>query len=137
MIPQEMLKHLVKLVTPSAGASQVLQKPENTLDEVIFESDVDGVHYYLVRSRPKSRRHIILSEREQEIARLVAQGLPNKCIGQKLNISHWTVSTYIRRIFGKLGVTSRTAMITQLLEENLLHSECRFSTPQGRHSENI
>lgn len=119
MIPQEMLKHLVEQVD-SVNPSKVLQKSEQTVDEVIFESEVDGTHYYLVRCRPKSEHRIRLSPQERRIARLVAQGLPNKCIGNQMGITHWTVATYLRRIFGKLGVTSRTAMIARLLEENLL-----------------
>ncbi|MEG3836791.1 MULTISPECIES: helix-turn-helix transcriptional regulator [Microcoleus] len=63
---------------------------------------------------------ISLSPRERAIAQLVAQGLPNKCIAKNLNISHWTVATYVRRIFIKLGVCSRTAMIALLIQENLL-----------------
>ncbi|MGL5060774.1 MAG: response regulator transcription factor [Microcoleus sp.] len=61
-----------------------------------------------------------LSPRERAIAQLVAQGLPNKCIAKHLNISHWTVATYVRRIFIKLGVCSRTAMVALLMKENLL-----------------
>jgi two-component system nitrate/nitrite response regulator NarL len=63
---------------------------------------------------------ISLSPRERAIAQLVAQGLPNKCIAKNLNISHWTVATYVKRIFVKLGVSSRTAMIAMLIQENLL-----------------
>ncbi|HAX75116.1 MAG TPA: hypothetical protein DCY88_04575 [Cyanobacteria bacterium UBA11372] len=57
---------------------------------------------------------IHLSPREQAIAQLVAQGLPNKSIAAILNISHWTVATHLRRIFAKLSVTSRTEMIVKL-----------------------
>jgi len=63
---------------------------------------------------------VSLSPRERAIAQLVAQGLPNKCIAKNLNISHWTVATYVRRIFIKLSVCSRTAMIALLIKENLL-----------------
>jgi DNA-binding CsgD family transcriptional regulator len=63
---------------------------------------------------------ISLSPRERAIAQLVAQGLPNKCIAKNLNISHWTVATYVKRIFLKLGVSSRSAMIAMLIQENLL-----------------
>ncbi|NJR74225.1 MAG: helix-turn-helix transcriptional regulator [Scytonema sp. CRU_2_7] len=61
-----------------------------------------------------------LSPREKAIAKLVAQGLPNKLIGINLDISPWTVATHLRRIFVKLGVTSRTAMIARVFKENLL-----------------
>lgn len=63
---------------------------------------------------------VSLSPRERAIAQLVAQGLPNKCIAKNLNISHWTVATYVRRIFIKLDVCSRAAMIALLIKENLL-----------------
>ena len=53
----------------------------------------------------------ILTERELEIATLVGLGRPNKQIADKLHISEWTVSTHLRRIFAKLGVHSRAAMI--------------------------
>lgn len=55
-----------------------------------------------------------LSPREQEIARLVAIGYPNKTIAGILDISPWTVATHIRRIFNKLGVHGRPAMIAEL-----------------------
>lgn len=53
----------------------------------------------------------LLSERELQIAILVALGHPNKQIAHQLHLSEWTVSTYLRRIFAKLGVDSRAAMV--------------------------
>ncbi|HAZ43929.1 MAG TPA: helix-turn-helix transcriptional regulator [Cyanobacteria bacterium UBA11369] len=120
MIPQEeILKNLVKQIDNSAP-SKVLHQTEDTVDEVLFESHIDGTCYYLVRSRPRDNHPPLLSPREREITKLVALGLDNKSIGKKLGITHWTVATYLRRIFSKLGVCSRTAMIARLLEENLL-----------------
>ena len=43
--------------------------------------------------------------RELEIAVLVAQGCATKNIAYRLQISEWTVSTYLRRIFAKLEST--------------------------------
>jgi DNA-binding NarL/FixJ family response regulator len=65
-----------------------------------------------------------LSPREQEIVRMVAKGYPNKMIAGVLEISTWTVSTYLRRIFGKLGVTSRAAMVSKVQRPR--------PTPNGR-----
>jgi hypothetical protein len=48
---------------------------------------------------------------------MVAKGYPNKTIAGILNISSWTVCTHMRRIFAKLGVASRAAMVARLLEE--------------------
>ncbi|MBD0337347.1 MAG: helix-turn-helix transcriptional regulator [Cyanobacteria bacterium Co-bin13] len=54
---------------------------------------------------------LLLTERELQIATLVALGRPNKQIASHLRISEWTVSTHLRRIFIKLGVDSRAAMV--------------------------
>jgi DNA-binding CsgD family transcriptional regulator len=56
-----------------------------------------------------------LSPRELEIARLVARGATNRMIASVLEISTWTVSTHLRRIFAKLGVASRAEMVATLL----------------------
>ena len=55
-----------------------------------------------------------LSPREREIARMVARGYPNKTIAAVLEISPFTVNTYLRRVFAKLGVPSRAAMVNVL-----------------------
>ena len=84
--------------------------------EVILDQEVNGVRCLLVRVQPKSdRAH--LSPREQEIARMVAEGYPNKTIAAVLDISSWTVCTHMRRMFAKLNVRSRAAMVARLLEE--------------------
>jgi DNA-binding CsgD family transcriptional regulator len=57
-----------------------------------------------------------LSPREQEIVRLVADGFSNKQIGEVLDISPWTVSSHLRRLFAKRGVTSRAALVASVLE---------------------
>ena len=54
-----------------------------------------------------------LTNRERQIVQLVALGQPNKRIAKQLQISEWTVSTHLRRIFAKLGVDSRAAMVYQ------------------------
>jgi len=48
-----------------------------------------------------------LTERETEIAQLVAQGLSNSEIGARLFITNNTVKTMMKRIFEKLGISSR------------------------------
>jgi len=53
----------------------------------------------------------ILTERELQIVAVVASGLSNKQVASQLKISEWTVSAHLRRIFIKLHVDNRTAMI--------------------------
>lgn len=63
---------------------------------------------------------VMISPRERTIARLVAACHPNKTIAHALRISTWTVSTHLRRIFAKLGVNSRAAMVAHLMETGVL-----------------
>lgn len=55
-----------------------------------------------------------LTPHELHIAQLAADGLTNREIGQRLYLSHRTVSTHLHRIFPKLGVTSRSELGTLL-----------------------
>ena len=55
----------------------------------------------------------LLTERELQIVTLVASGQSNKLIAKQLEISEWTVSAHLRRIFLKLDVDSRAAMVYQ------------------------
>lgn len=49
-----------------------------------------------------------LSDREREVLALVAQGLPNKLIARRLEISEKTVKAHLTRVFAQIGVTDRT-----------------------------
>ena len=53
----------------------------------------------------------LLSPREQEIVRYVAEGLPNREIAERLNLSQHTIKNYLFRIFDKLGVSNRAELI--------------------------
>lgn len=60
-----------------------------------------------------------LTPHELSIAQLAAQGLTNREIGQRLYLSHRTVSTHLHRIFPKLGISARgdLAALLPTLEE--------------------
>lgn len=58
--------------------------------------------------------------REVEVLRLVADGLSNAEIGGKLFISEATVKTHLLRVFGKLGVSDRTAAVTAAIRLGIL-----------------
>jgi LuxR family maltose regulon positive regulatory protein len=54
-----------------------------------------------------------LSEREQEVLALIAQGLSNQEIAQRLFISLNTVKWHTSNIYGKLAVKNRTQAVAQ------------------------
>lgn len=62
----------------------------------------------------------LLSEREKEILQLVAEGLTNREIAQKLSISHNTVKVHISNIFEKTGVSSRTEATLYAIQERIV-----------------
>jgi len=83
-------------------------------DNVLLDVVVGDVRLLALRLRRPSPISL-LSPREQEIARMVAQGYANKTIASVLEISSWTVASHLRRIYVKLQVSSRAAMATSLL----------------------
>lgn len=119
-LDQELLLNRLVEKLSQVEPLRLLQSTEKIVNEVMIESDIDGTHYYLVRCTSKPDCSFNLSPRELAIARLVAQGQPNKCVGKHLSISPWTVATHLRRIFNKLNVNSRAAMVSTLMEARLL-----------------
>jgi DNA-binding CsgD family transcriptional regulator len=83
--------------------------------EVILE----GRRYRLVPLDPDAHASASaarsLTARELQIAALVAEGMVNKQIAAELQISEWTVSTHLRRMFAKLGVDTRAAMVSRCM----------------------
>jgi RNA polymerase sigma factor (sigma-70 family) len=68
------------------------------------------------RSQASAAQTDSLSEREQQVLELLAQGLIYKEISEKLGISYETVHTYIRRIYEKLQVRTRTEAVAKFLK---------------------
>ena len=61
-----------------------------------------------------------LSERELEVARLVARGLSNSDIGRELFLSEATVKTYVSRLLGRLGLRDRVQLAVLAYETGLV-----------------
>ncbi len=59
-----------------------------------------------------------LTRRETEVARLVATGLTNREIADKLSISSRTVDSHLDHILTKLGLTSRTKLAVVVFHED-------------------
>jgi two-component system, NarL family, response regulator YdfI len=98
-----------------------------------IESAVRAVNAGLVVTTPASLAGLLpdpqsfaeelaepLSARELEVLDLLAEGLPNKLIAHRLNISEHTVKTHVASIFAKLRVSSRTEVVSQAIRRGLV-----------------
>jgi DNA-binding NarL/FixJ family response regulator len=71
-----------------------------------------------LKSAPE--KSYMLSEREQDILNLLAEGLSNAEISQRLYLSEGTVRNYTSTLFAKLGVADRTQAVILALREGLV-----------------
>jgi DNA-binding NarL/FixJ family response regulator len=114
---KELVAHAKHVAPGSPRPAQAGPDEDAASEDVLFDREVDGVRCILARARKLPGDALHLSPREREVARMIAKGYPNKIIASVLEISVWTVSTHLRRIFAKLGVTSRTAMVTRMFKD--------------------
>jgi DNA-binding NarL/FixJ family response regulator len=111
----------------AAGASGYLLKRTRTpeLLEAIREVHRGGspmtthiarkVTQSFLKAGPSPQATENLSQREQEVLDCLSQGFLYKEIAEKLGISYETVHTYIRRIYEKLQVRTRTEAVAKFL----------------------
>jgi len=59
-----------------------------------------------------------LTDREHQIMRLVSEGLSNKEIGRRLNISDGTIKVHFHHIYEKLEISNRTALAALAISQN-------------------
>jgi two-component system nitrate/nitrite response regulator NarL len=87
----------------------------------VSDPAIDAV---LVSSAPPSRESIppidALTPREAEVLRLIAEGLPNKTIAQRLGISEHTVKFHTNALMSKLGAQSRTDAVVRATRLGLI-----------------
>ena len=65
--------------------------------------------------------HIELTPRERDVLECLDRGLSNREMSEELFLSLTTVKTHLARLYGKLGVSSRTAALAKARELGLLH----------------
>jgi DNA-binding CsgD family transcriptional regulator len=92
------------------GAGRFATDPE---DGILLDVTIGPVRCLLLEHQESVA--VALSPREQQIALMVAAGRTNQAIAGALEISAWTVSTHLRRIYAKLAVSSRAEMVAHLL----------------------
>ncbi len=78
--------------------------------------------FELLLRREAGAREIgsVLTTRETDVLRMIASGLRNKPIAERLNISEGTVKTHLHSIYEKLGVRSRSELIIYCREKGLI-----------------
>jgi ATP/maltotriose-dependent transcriptional regulator MalT len=72
------------------------------------------------RASASARRRGALSRREMEVLRLVADGVTNHDIAERLIIGEATVKRHLDNVYSKLGVSSRTAAATAAMRAGLI-----------------
>jgi two-component system, NarL family, nitrate/nitrite response regulator NarL len=60
-----------------------------------------------------------LTTRERQIVRVMAEGLTNKEIAQRLKLAEGTVKVHLHRIYRKLGIANRTALAVRANNQTL------------------
>jgi two-component system nitrate/nitrite response regulator NarL len=69
---------------------------------------------------PESERIASLTERERQVIELIAEGMKNKQIGERLLISENTVTHHLSSIFSKLAVSDRLELVIYAFSRNLV-----------------
>jgi DNA-binding CsgD family transcriptional regulator len=92
-----------------------LREARDIFDAIGASNWGDHARSELRASGERSRRRVPeardqLTAQELQIAQLAATGLSNREIGQRLYLSHRTISTHLYRLFPKLGITSRAEL---------------------------
>ncbi|HIK15652.1 MAG TPA: response regulator transcription factor [Leptolyngbyaceae cyanobacterium M33_DOE_097] len=107
-----------------AGAQGYLlkdAKPNELLNAIrIVHSGQQYVSPVVGRKLVERMNNPVLSERELDVLRLMAQGLSNQDIGTALNIGESTVKSHVTRILSKLGVSDRTQAVIVAVKRGLV-----------------
>jgi DNA-binding NarL/FixJ family response regulator len=67
-----------------------------------------------------AERRVVLTKREREILRMLADGMRNEQVARELAISPLTVRTHVRNAMSKLGAQTRTQAIAEALRQSLI-----------------
>jgi len=104
-------KKIDGLLSKLATKEQVIQTIQAALrGEILLAADF--LDFVQQRSNlPNSRQEVLLSDKEQEILQLVAQGCTNKAIASAIGFTQRTVENYLSKLFVKLNVESRAEAV--------------------------
>ncbi|PKU51300.1 response regulator transcription factor [Lysinibacillus fusiformis] len=104
-------KKIDGLLSKLATKEQVIQTIQAALrGEILLAADfLDFVQQRA--NLPNVQQEVLLSDKEQEILQLVAQGCTNKAIASAIGVTQRTVENYLSKLFVKLSVESRAEAV--------------------------
>lgn len=115
-----------------ARVLDALERPEQALEYAVRASDIFerlGADRDAVRAgklvaalggRSTALKRAGLTAREMDVLSLVAEGLSNRKIAQRLIVSEHTVHRHLANVYAKLGVSSRAAAVALVTQRDLL-----------------
>jgi len=100
---------------PSLAAAQAADTGADAIDAIILAPDTP-------RNTATAEREYTeaLTPREIQVLELLAEGLPNKAIAERLGISDQTVKFHVSSISGKLGASNRTDAVRRAVRRGLI-----------------
>ena len=113
---------LLKDATPEeiVHAIRVVAAGESLLAPTVTSRLVREFARRPTAGRPRAELLTSLTEREVEVLLLVAQGLSNAELADRLVVSHATAKTHVSRILGKLGLRDRAQLVVAAYEAGLV-----------------
>jgi DNA-binding NarL/FixJ family response regulator len=77
----------------------------------------------------------LLTKREEDVVRLVAEGLSNRDVAKELNLSEHTVKNYLFHIFDKVGISSRVELVLYALNSTNRVKQAQTTSKGDKMSE--
>ena len=119
---------LVAVAPPLAAGPRAGEKPPaaGTRDQKALQAEIEKlVKHAILKSADKAEPRIseLLSNREIEMLKLLATGMNNKQIADKLCLSLRTIKTHMSNIFTKMNVASRSEALVEALRSGLINLE--------------
>jgi DNA-binding NarL/FixJ family response regulator len=113
---------LLKDATPEeiVRAIRVVAAGESLLAPTVTSRLVREFASRPTAGRPRAELLTSLTEREVEVLLLVAQGLSNAELAERLVVSHATAKTHVSRILSKLGLRDRAQLVVAAYEAGLV-----------------
>jgi DNA-binding NarL/FixJ family response regulator len=121
-------------LTDASSAEEFIQAIKAISKDEIW-ADIKIITKVLTRLLPpREGKPVIkpnLTKREEEIVRLVVQGLSNKQISKRLFISEKTVKNHLGNVFNKLGISDRLNLAVSRLGGNISKPNPRTKVPEN------